>query len=131
MDLFDRKEQSRVLSARPSDKIHFGLKYRRCDWTAVLSNTRFGEVTWQHTEDESKDQTFSAKILTDINVDYKLNDLATLGLAVNNMFDVFPDVIDTKGDTITDLGGRFKYPWEVNQFGFAGTRFTVNLKINL
>ena len=25
------------------------------------------------------------------------------------------------GDFVTDLGGRFKYPWEVNQFGFNGT----------
>jgi iron complex outermembrane receptor protein len=32
-------------------------------------------------------------------------------------------VIDTKGDFVTDLGGRFKYPWEVNQFGFMGTNF--------
>ena len=40
---------------------------------------------------------------------------------VNNLFNVYPDTIDTKGDFVTDLGGRFKYPWEVNQFGFLGT----------
>jgi hypothetical protein len=27
--------------------------------------------------------------------------------------------IDPKGDVVTDLGGRFKYAWEVNQFDLA------------
>ncbi|MFP6889823.1 MAG: hypothetical protein VCF07_08760 [Nitrospinota bacterium] len=44
----------------------------------------------------------------------------------DNIFDtllrlnVYPDPIDVKGDPLMDLGGRFKYPWEVNQFGFNG-----------
>lgn len=131
VNLFDRKEQSRIISARPSDKIHLGLTYRRGDWTAVLANTRFGEVTWQHADDAAKDQTFAAKILTDLIVDYKVSDLVTLGLNINNIFDVYPDAIDTHGDVVTDLGGRFKYPWEVNQFGFMGTRYALNLKLTL
>jgi len=53
--------------------------------------------------------------------------MATLNL--NNLLDVYPDVIDTKGDVVTDLGGRFKYPWEVNQFGFNGRTISGNLNI--
>ena len=41
-----------------------------------------------------------------------------------NNLNVSPDTIDTKGDFVTDLGGRFKYPWEVNQFGFNNTIIT-------
>ena len=35
--------------------------------------------------------------------------------------------LDPKGDVVTDLGGRFKYAWEVNQFGYSGTTFTAGL----
>ena len=54
-------------------------------------------------------------------VNYKFNSKVTAFVAFNNLFNVYPDTIDTKGDFVTDLGGRFKYPWEVNQFGFNGT----------
>jgi len=74
---------------------------------------------------------FSSKVLTDVNVEYTVNDKVTLGISANNLFDVFPDEIDTKGDVVTDLGGRFRYPWEVNQFGFNGTTFSGNLKLTL
>ena len=120
-DIFDRKEQGRLISARPGNKLILGLDYSMGNLTIGLNNTQFGEVTWQHGSDESKDQTFSAKLITDLNVNYQLNDNLSLNLAVNNLANVYPDVIDTKGDFVTDLGGRFKYPWEVNQFGFMGT----------
>jgi iron complex outermembrane receptor protein len=120
-DIFDRKEQGRLISARPGNKLILGLDYSMGNLTIGLNNTQFGEVTWQHGSDPSKDQTFSAKLITDLNMNYQLNDNLSLNLAVNNLANVYPDVIDTKGDFVTDLGGRFKYPWEVNQFGFMGT----------
>jgi iron complex outermembrane receptor protein len=88
-----------------------------------LNNTQFGEVTWQHASDASMDLTFSAKLVTDLNLNYQVSDNLSVNLALNNLLNVYPDVIDTKGDFVTDLGGRFKYPWEVNQFGFMGTNF--------
>jgi iron complex outermembrane receptor protein len=39
---------------------------------------------------------------------------------VNNLLNVYPDLLDTKGDVVTDLGGRFKY--EVNQSVLAEPR---------
>lgn len=138
-DIFDRKEQSRLVSARPANKMILSLNYSMGALNIGLNNTQFGEVTWKHvdngingapvgpddstlpTNDEDYDQTFSAKLVTDLNLNYQLNDNLSLNLAVNNLLNKYPDVIDTKGDMITDLGGRFKYPWEVNQFGFMGT----------
>lgn len=70
--------------------------------------------------DDATDQIFAAKWLTDINLSYQVNKMIGLNLTVNNLLDVYPDKIDTKGDFEADLGGRFKYPWEVNQFGFSG-----------
>ena len=95
----------------------------------MLNNTRFGEVTWQNASGAQFDQTFSAKIVTDVNVSYRFTRSIAFGVVVNNLFNVYPDVIDTKGDVVTDLGGRFKYPWEVNQFGFNGLTFSGNLNI--
>ncbi len=120
-EIFNRKEQSRIISARPKSKILLGLDYKINKLGVALNNTYFGEVTWQHGSDPDKDQTFSGKIITDIIVNYKFSGKFSMHVSASNLLDVYPDVIDTKGDFVTDLGGRFKYPWEVNQFGFNGT----------
>ncbi|WP_299005620.1 TonB-dependent receptor [uncultured Tenacibaculum sp.] len=125
--IFNRKEQSRIISARPNTKLLFGADYKYKKLTAYLNNTYFGEVTWQHATDPNKDQTFSGKIITDISFGYEFSDMISFNAQVNNLFDVYPDEIDTKGDVVTDLGGRFKYPWEVNQFGFNGMTFKAGL----
>ena len=129
-ELFDRKEQSRLISARPASKIILGLNYTMGALKVGLNNTQFGEVKWQHASDESKDQTFSAKLVTDLNLNYSFTNNLSLNVAVNNLGNVYPDVIDTKGDFVTDLGGRFKYPWEVNQFGFMGTTVSGTISYN-
>ena len=69
-ELFDRKEQSRLISARPASKIILGLNYTMGALKVGLNNTQFGEVKWQHASDESMDQTFSAKLVTDLNLNY-------------------------------------------------------------
>ncbi|MBK8919904.1 MAG: TonB-dependent receptor [Saprospirales bacterium] len=129
IDVFDRKEQSRLLTARPNNKIILGLSYEIGRFRAVLNNTRFGEVTWQNSAGAQFDQTFSAKIVTDVNLSYRFSDAIGFGIVVNNLLDVYPDEIDTHGDVVTDLGGRFRYPWEVNQFGFNGMTLSANLNI--
>ncbi len=137
--IFNRKEQSRITTSRPQSKLILGLDYSLGSWKFILNNTYFGEVTWQHSNnglngaplgpggsllalnDEAYDQTFAGKVLTDLIVNYKFSNKISAFVSANNLFNVYPDVIDTKGDFVTDLGGRFKYPWEVNQFGFSGT----------
>ncbi len=131
LNIFDRKEQSRLLSARPTQKIIAGASYDFNPFTIGLSGTYFGEVTWKHENDAAKDQTFSAKTIFDLNLNYKMNEVVSFGLMVNNLLDTYPDVIDTKGDIVTDLGGRFKYPWEVNQFGFNGRVIIGTANFNL
>jgi len=121
--IFNRKEQSRIISARPSSKFLFGADYKINKFSAGLNNTYFGEVTWQHATDPGKDQTFSGKVITDLSFGYKFSEVVSFTAQVNNLFDIYPDEVEAKGDVTTDLGGRFKYPWEVNQFGFSGTMF--------
>jgi len=138
-EIFNRKEQSRITSSRPQTKAILGLNYELGKFDFILNNTYFGEVTWQHSnnglngaplgpggsllpaDDEAYDQTFGGKVLTDLIVNYRFNKHIAIFASVNNLFNVYPDTIETQGDFVTDLGGRFKYPWEVNQFGFNGT----------
>ncbi|MCF6180583.1 TonB-dependent receptor [Lutibacter sp.] len=120
-DIFNRKEQARITDSRPKTKILLGFDYEINKFSAQLNNTYFGEVTWQHASDPNKDQTFAGKVVTDLNFNYAFSEKVSVNLSVNNLLNVYPDAIDTKGDFVTDLGGRFKYPWEVNQFGFNGT----------
>jgi len=128
-DIFSRKEQSRVTTARPKFKSSLTARAEFGKLSAALNNTYFGEVTWQHAADESLDQTFGAKIITDVILGYQATDDIRLTLTVNNLLDVYPDAIEPGSDFVTDLGGRFKWPWEVNQFGFNGTtlRFGIGM----
>ena len=131
-EIFNRKEQARIVSGRPVDKFLLGVGYEFRGLNVNFHLTRFGEVTWKHADGgvtgSDFDQTFSAKVITDLNVSYSLPNAITFGLTVNNLLNVYPDEIDNKGDPLTDLGGRFKYPWEVNQFGFLGT--VLSAKVN-
>ncbi|MBV1923713.1 MAG: TonB-dependent receptor [Flavobacteriaceae bacterium] len=137
-DIFNRKEQSRIVSSRPQTKVLLGLDYEIGKFNFTLNNTYFGEVTWMHSnnglngaplgpngsnlpvDDADYDQTFAGKIITDLIVRFNVCDSFSLFASANNLLDVYPDEIETQGDFVTDLGGRFKYPWEVNQFGFNG-----------
>lgn len=126
-DIFNRKEQGRILSARPNTKVLLGANYDINKVSVIFNNTYFGKVTWQHADDVSKDQTFTGKIITDLGVAYKFTSTISANVMVNNLLNVYPDKLDPKGDVVTDLGGRFKYAWEVNQFGYSGTTFTAGL----
>jgi iron complex outermembrane receptor protein len=127
INFFDRKEQSRIVYSRPKDKFILGTSYDFSKFDIHLNNTYFGSVTWDHATDPSKDQTFKGKVITDLVLGYKITNDFKVTAVANNLLNIYPDKIDTKGDVSTDLGGRFKYPWEVNQFGFSGTVFSLNL----
>ncbi len=147
IDIFDRKEQSRILTARPTEKVILGASYDFDPLIVGVTGIYFGSVTWQHvnnglngadlgdgplpTDDAAFDQTFSSKVLVDLFASVRITNEISFTVSVNNLFDVFPDVIDTKGDFVTDLGGRFKYPWEVNQFGFNGRVILATVNFTL
>ncbi len=118
---FSRKEQARITSARPKSKILLGFDYDLNKLNLVLNNTYFGEVEWQHATNPDNDQTFAGKVITDLIIGYDFSDKFRATLSANNLLNVYPDEIDPGDDFEVDLGGRFRYPWEVNQFGFNGT----------
>lgn len=126
-EIFNRKEQSRIISARPQSKVLLGFNYEIEKWNFMLNNTYFGEVTWQHATNPANDQTFGGKVITDLGINYEFSEKLSANITANNLLDVYPDEIETNGDFVTDLGGRFRYPWEVNQFGFNGTTLSASV----
>ncbi|MEO8793950.1 MAG: TonB-dependent receptor [Daejeonella sp.] len=144
--LFDRLERSRFESSVPKNKIALSANYTTGGGKfGLLARTvRFGEVTYLNAPDPSVanlplqlDQTYSAKWVTDLTLNYKFRKDMNFALGVNNLFDVYPDkaYIDPRnfennlsGDSASSYtggrdntsNGRFLYSRGVTQFGFNG-----------
>jgi len=121
IDIFGREEIGRIETGRPNLKASLGVSYKTGGLRFNLNNTYFGEVSEIHPTDPSLDQEYAGKVLTDLVVGYDINEQINVNLTVNNLFDVFPDELrNGDADFNVNLGGRFRYPWHVNQFGFMG-----------
>lgn len=131
VEIFNREERNRLITGRPQTKVSVGANYRAGKFRVSLNNTYFGKVTETHPANPAFDQVFSGKTLTDLIVGYQAGDRVGLDLTINNIFNVYPDELRPVDDFEANLGGRFKYAWHVNQFGFTGTifKFGVNIKL--
>lgn len=141
--LVNREEISRIEVAQPSNKLILMVNYKIKNLTFTLRNTRFGSVQYVHPSDgdeanwvmneitnniESRDQTFRAKWITDINVMLQINDNINLALGSANLLNVFPDK-HKHSSNISD--GRFIYSRRVQQFGVLGATYFMRLNIRL
>jgi iron complex outermembrane receptor protein len=110
---------------------------------AHIGVTRFGEVKYIHPEDEylsnwvlntysnqieTRDQTFSSKWLTNINIKYSIFNNLKLTLGGNNIFDVFPDRHIHSANV---SNGIFRYSRRVSQFGLRGAFWFVKVGVRL
>ena len=126
INIFGRGEIGLLETSRPNVKATLGISYRTGGFRVNLNNTYFGSIEVIHNTDPMLDQAFSGKTLTDLIISYDINEKINVNLTANNLFNVYPDeliVIDF------NLGGRFKYPWFVNQFGFMGGMVKVGAAI--
>jgi len=126
INIFGRGEIGLLETSRPNVKATLGISYRTGGFRVNLNNTYFGSIEVIHNTDPMLDQAFSGKTLTDLIISYDINEKINVNLTANNLFNVYPDeliVIDF------NLGGRFKYPWFVNQFGFMGGMVKVGATI--
>jgi len=126
-DIYDRREQGLITDSRPKSKIILGLNYEIGKLRFGLDNTRFGEVTVFSGSGEQNDQVHSPKIITDFNVAWKLDELASFSLNINNIFDVFPD--ELLASTGESASNRFRYSSIVQQQNFLGTTFSVGFNL--
>lgn len=126
IDIFGREEINRITTGRPQVKGSLGISYKSGSFRANINNTYYGKVTETHPADLDKDQIFAGKALTDLVLGYDINKNLSLKFVALNLFNVYPDelVLDS-GDPETNFGGRFKYAWHVNQFGFNGANYKL------
>ncbi len=141
--LFNREEIGRVESAQPNYKLNSSVSYEHGKFKYQMVNTLFGEVEFIHPDDgdvsnwvlneftgaiETRDQTFSPKILTDMSVSYQVNDYLQCVLGGNNIFDVYPDKQKHFANT---SNGNFVYSRRVQQFGVHGANYYLRLLLRL
>ncbi len=109
--LFDRQQKSRIEVGQPNSKFNFTATYTVKKWSFILRAVHWGEITVLNTigndpngiikstglyyNDVSpqSDQTFSAKLTTDLAISYKPSSQLTLTIGSNNIFDIYPDQI--------------------------------------
>ncbi|WP_378172361.1 TonB-dependent receptor domain-containing protein [Aquimarina sp. SS2-1] len=141
--LFNREEIARVESAQPNYKLNTLVSYEFNKFRLQMVNTLFGEVQFIHPDDgdqanwvfnefsgaiESRDQTFSPKLTTDLAISYQMNDYVKFTLGGNNIFNVYPDKHKHSANT---ENGNFIYSRRVQQFGVNGANYYVRLLLKL
>lgn len=134
-DVFSPQDISIIEEWQPKDRINLSFNYSLERFTAVLAFNRYGEYTvCEGACDSPNRQTFSAKILTDLNLSYRLQDDLTINFGGNNIFDETPDrnvvgqsragtITDGSGNIIVDSEGVFQYSRRSAPFGFNGAYF--------
>jgi iron complex outermembrane recepter protein len=111
--LFDREQAQRVTCAQPRDNVRLTGEWSSGGFGALVRGSRYGEYCFP-TNVVANDQTFGAKFLTDVELSYT-RDHATLGLGVQNLFDVFPDhLLNANSSFLVQT-----YP-AISPFGFNG-----------
>jgi len=140
---FNREEVSRIEVAQPKSKIILSAIYKSRKFEAHLGMTRFGEVQYIHPEDanrsnwvvnsftntiETRDQVFSSKWITNINIKYAIFNNFKLTIGGSNIFNVFPDK-HTHSANVSN--GIFPYSRRVSQFGLRGAFWFVKVGVRL
>lgn len=134
---FGERDKAFLLASAPDSKLTLNLNYK-LDWfDAALALTRFSEITlldFQMFEDvadygslanqvAAASDVYESKVITDVNLGFKLNESLKLNIGSNNLFNVYPD----QQDDWTEAGGY----WDAVQMGFSGAYYYARLNVKL
>ncbi len=123
--LFNREERIEVEKGQPASKIILSGNYAIGKMGFLIRSTRFGKTTTvTDSKDKTKDEFFSAKILTDVSINYSPKTWLTLTAGANNVFDVYPDKLK---NNINTSEGILIYSNRASPFGFNGGYYFVNM----
>ena len=152
-----KQVNSRPFHFQPKVKINLTSIYSIKKWEVTLRNVYFGQTKFVNNVDPNSkkvdgtpwndilpdiDQTFKPKIITDLNINYRIHRGIRIGVGANNLFDVYPDrvFIDSRNDIQAvynnpiaganqtpggysagrDASNRGRFLYNANQFGFNG-----------
>lgn len=117
--------------AQPQSKVLVSAAYNYKNAGILIRATRFGSV---QSIDSNKEvgvngtQTFAAKTLTDMSINYNFSKMLMMSLGANNIFDVYPDRWDVRSASYSS--GQIPFTRNANQFGFNGAFYYLNATIN-
>lgn len=138
-----RADVSRIETQSPQTKDILTIQYKIGKVGTLLRLAYFGKVTsladtssspsvapnpFDNNAIESLDQTFSAKVITDLSFSYSFNKMVTVNVGANNLLDVYPDKQAHYNNTSS---GRFTYSRSVSQFGYNGRYVFGKVTLNL
>ncbi|HEX9602031.1 MAG TPA: TonB-dependent receptor [Mariniflexile sp.] len=130
---FGERDKAFLLTSAPKSKMSLNLNYSKNKVDAALTFTRFSEVElldYQMYEDTADygsfaqqiaaaTDTYDSKIVTDLNLGFKLSENLKLNVGSNNLFNIYPD----QQDDWTEAGGY----WDSVQMGFGGAYYYAKL----
>ena len=143
---FNREDQGRLEMALPKIKGNFAVFYNHKSMGIMVRVAYFGKVSYLDPSvnpldgstfplnaftglTQTLDETFGAKAITDLSINFNINKNFSLTLGANNIFDVYPDV-QTHYDNVSL--GRFNYNRQVQQMGsngrYAFGKISYNIK---
>jgi iron complex outermembrane recepter protein len=120
--MFNATEVGRLEWGQPREKQMLNLKYSFGKWGVNLRNTRFGQVR-TFDPNPALNEAFTAKIITDLSLNYKFNNGIMLTAGANNLLDVYPDKLKNAANTSNN---RFIYSRNATQFGFNGGYYFIS-----
>lgn len=134
---FGEREKAFLLASAPDNKFGLNLNYDKKWFNAGLAFTRFSEVKlidYQAAEDvanyggsfenqiKAATDTYTAKLVTDLTLGFKLSNATKLSIGANNLFNIYPD----QQDDWVEGGGY----WDAVQMGFGGAYYYARLGFN-
>ncbi|GGX92676.1 TonB-dependent receptor [Massilia dura] len=123
--LLDRTAISNLETASPKTRVNLGALWRSGAWTVNLREALYGKAfTWESPNGGTyykNEIGFTA--ITDLEVSYKLNPNWTLSAGANNLFNEYPDEVNSELMAVyranLDNAGVTKYP-SFSPFGING-----------
>ena len=128
--LFGTEEKATLEKDQPGEKIVLYGTFNKGRLGFAFRNTLFGKTALTTIVNNPRDtlsESFSSKILTDININYKPNAWLTITAGANNILDVYPDRL--KNYRLTGQGNSL-YSNGATPFGFNGGYYFLTLAFN-
>jgi len=133
--IFSQQDISIIEEWQPQDRVNLTALYRKDKFNINFSLNRYGEYTIT----DGERQTYGAELLTDLRIQYQLNNSLSVNIGSNNIFDVYPDknkignsrsgtILDSKGNTIVSSSGVFTYSRRSAPFGFNGAYYYAGVE---
>ncbi len=124
--IFNREERNRLEDALPQQKGSLTLTYGEKQFGLTARANYYGSIEYKPTN-PANDQTFSAKILFDLEGSYSLFEGFQLVLGANNILNTFPDEHQPNNRS----NERFIYSRRVTQYGMYGGYYYGGFRMNL